>query len=264
LGSIDGRGLKWWEAKGNISAKAPFLFEFQKCNNFILQDVVAFNSPHIFFHVGKCKNFTVLNVKTEGPEDAANTASFGVASTEDFYMKGCDLASGDDCVTVVRTSTNCLVEYSTFRYCHGLSLGTDIEHVTNTVFRNIKIIGAVNGARIKSKKGAGGFVQNITFSDIEMYDTTYPLIVTLNENKLNDLSNVGSKPNSPEVKDVLFRNIFSHGSLHAGLFDCPDGAICSGFVADNVTLADYEKGLTCSGEIHGRTSDVDPPFCWSK
>jgi polygalacturonase len=268
LGTVDGRGLKWWEAKGNLSAKAPFLFEFQKCENFVLKDIITFNSPHIFFHVGKSKNFTVINVKTEGPEDAANTASFGVASTEDFYMTGCDLASGDDCVTVVRTSKNCLVENSTFRYCHGLSLGTDIEHVINTVFRNLKIIGAVNGARIKSKKGAGGFVQNITFSDIEMWETDYPIIITLNENKLLNNKNNSDDENSskagPDVKDVFFRNIYSHSSLHAGYFECIEGAVCTGFVAHNITIANFDKELYCDGTIIGTATDVSPPFtpCW--
>jgi len=252
LGSIDGRGLKWWEEKGNLSEKAPFLFTISHVENFVITDLTVSNSPHIFFHITTSTQVEIFNVKVQGPADAANTAAFGISSCNGVHIHDVDIEAGDDCVAVTHESTNVLIENSSFRYCHGLSLGTEIAHVTNVLFRNIKMIGVSNGLRIKSKKNKGGFIQNITWSDIEIYDSNYPITITLNENKgFND----------PVVQDITYMNIFSTNSGRAGVFDCPGASVCKNFFAKNITITNYGKAFECNN-IYGTFVDSDPKLCW--
>ena len=62
------------------------------------------------------------------------------------------------------TVTDCV-----FLHGHGMSIGSEtVGGVRNLVVKNCRFESTENGLRIKSRRGKGGMVQDVSYSDITM------------------------------------------------------------------------------------------------
>lgn len=113
-----------------------------------------------------------------------NTDGFDVTAT-DVTITNSVIYNGDDAIAIQSGSSNILFQTATIGYqSHGMSIGslgetqTEFARVSNIQFDDVSVINAVYGARFKSWLGGQGLATNITWSNIRVYNVTFPIFVT--------------------------------------------------------------------------------------
>lgn len=105
-------------------------------------------------------------------------------SSQDYAGKVLTGADSDDCVSVVNGAYDIAILNG---YCgfssHGLSIGSlgrngSVANVSNVLFNNWTMDGAVYGARYKSWTGGNGEATNITWSNIHVVNVSTAIFIT--------------------------------------------------------------------------------------
>ncbi len=113
--------------------------------------------------------------------------------------------------------------------------------------------GTVNGARIKTDLGGGGFVRNITYENISATNVEYMIYVTMEYATYPG-------PTFMHISDITFRNITAHNVTVPGLFQCLPDLPCLSIIMDNVVQTDVAGPYQCAN-AYGSMSDVSPSAC---
>jgi polygalacturonase len=165
-GTIDGNGLKYWEAFWqrrkenpqctNLEVSRPRLVFIWNCSNVQIQDVKLHNSGFWTSHYYKCKNVKVLDVHVfspVAPVKAPSTDAIDVDICTNMLIKGCYLSVNDDAIalkggkgpwadkdTCNGPNFNIVIEDCTFGFCHSaVTCGSESVHIKNVLFRNCKV-----------------------------------------------------------------------------------------------------------------------------
>lgn len=140
------------------------------------------------------------NVKLQGTNitvsdtiiDATSSTESFPFNTDGFDIGGSDITilnsviyNGDDAVAIGSGSHDILFSGGTIGYqTHGMSIGSlgsdpsDFANVTDVRFEDITVINGVYAARFKSWLGGQGLVKNVTWSNVRVYNVTFPIFVT--------------------------------------------------------------------------------------
>jgi polygalacturonase len=186
-GTIDGAGARWWvpaeEARRktpNYTLPRPRLVLLTGCKNVRVAGVTLANSPTFHLVPTDCEDVVIDSVTIRAPDDSPNTDAIDPSACKNVLIRKCILDVGDDNValksghSVPGRSAACediTVVDCTFLHGHGMSIGSEtVGGVRNLTVRNCTFKGTVSGLRIKSYRGRGGLVENITYSDIKMTD----------------------------------------------------------------------------------------------
>ncbi|WWC88832.1 uncharacterized protein L201_003746 [Kwoniella dendrophila CBS 6074] len=192
-GWIYGHGQQWWDANpknGSGIASRPHLWRFNVTNSYLKN--IKIRKPIAWVTTLNGNNIDVQNVFV----DAATTPNGGFPFNTDGFdvaaknVKISDFAiyNGDDAVTINNGGENVTVTNGLIAGpgCHGTSIGSlgqaqgVYQTVRNIWFDNIKVHGCVYGSRIKTYLGGQGIVQNVTFSNYDVSNTTFPIYLTQN------------------------------------------------------------------------------------
>ncbi len=162
--------------------RPPFI-QVLECKNVAIQDVKIINSPFWTINPVYSDNVTVRGVTIDNPDDSPNTDGIDPESCRNVHISDCHINAGDDCVTIKsgrdrqarrinRPAENYTITNCTMLHGHGgvvigseMSGGVKKIAVSNCVFE-----GTDRGIRIKTTRGRGGVVEDVTFSNIVMKD----------------------------------------------------------------------------------------------
>jgi len=197
----------------NSAFLRPPMFQLRYSKNISIRDVTLKNSPFWTINPVYCENLTVSGVTIENPESAPNTDGIDPESCKNVRISDCHISVGDDCITIKSgrdaearrinqpaenyTITNCTM----LRGHGGVVIGSEMSgSVRNIAISNCVFDGTDRGIRIKSTRGRGGVVENVSVSNIVMRDIREEAI-TLNL----FYSNVPAEPFS--ARTPVFRKI---------------------------------------------------------
>lgn len=168
-GTIDGNGLKYWEAFWqrrkenpqctNLEVSRPRLIFIRDCNNVQVQDVRLQNAGFWTSHYYKCNNVKILDLyifSPEKPVKAPSTDAIDIDACTNVLIKGCYMSVNDDAIalkggkgpwadtdTCNGANKNIIIEDCEFGFCHSaLTCGSEAIHNYNIVFRNCIVNGA--------------------------------------------------------------------------------------------------------------------------
>ncbi|WWC62394.1 uncharacterized protein I303_104990 [Kwoniella dejecticola CBS 10117] len=192
-GWVYGYGQQWWDANpknGSGLAARPHLWRFNMTNGNIKN--IKIRKPIAWVTTLNGNNINVDNVfvdaaTTPGGGFPFNTDGFDVAA-KNVKINDFTIFNGDDAVTINNGGENVTVTngFIAGPGCHGTSIGSlgqaqgVYQTVRNILFDNIKVHGCVYGSRIKTYLGGQGMVQNVTFSNYAVSNTTFPIYLTQN------------------------------------------------------------------------------------
>ncbi len=184
-GTIDGSGAKWWipaeaarRKKSGYTLPRPNLIVLTRVKHLEVTGVTLQNSPKFHLVPDDCQDVLIAGVTILAPEHAANTDAIDPSACKNVLITKCRIDVGDDNVAIKAgkkvagrefacediTVTDC-----TFLHGHGMSIGSETDGgVRNVVVKNCTFQDTENGLRIKSQRGKGGLVENISYSDITM------------------------------------------------------------------------------------------------
>lgn len=189
-------------------------------------------------------------------------------------IEDCYIESGDDLVAVksgwdqygigmARPSSNIIIRRisGTTPTCSGVGIGSEMSGgVSNVVVENLHIRDSAAGVRIKTEKGRGGYVANITVRNITMERVKIPIRFSRGA---NDHPDEEWDPKAvPRVNGVSISNVVSRDSVRAPLLEGIEGAPYEGICMRNVTVLGLRASAKWSCEfVSGFSDRVSPLPC---
>ena len=231
---------------GPGSAPNPAIVQVKSASNFVMYKVHLYNSP--FFHVElNSDKFVVWGIDIHTPYGATSSAGQALSNyvarntdgidpgaatglTQDGYIVGTTVSTGDDMVAIKGDAqggaNNIVIAHNHFGTGHGMSLGSDtIQGITNVHVYDLTVDGDVpvdpntgasdiNGLRIKSYAGNGGWVKNILMEDVCTRDEVYPIGVTASYTANPIVDPAGVPPDFENIVFTNFHQINANGPQH--------------------------------------------------
>lgn len=189
-------------------------------------------------------------------------------------IEDCYIESGDDLVAiksgwdqygmaVARPSSNIVVRRisGTTRTCSGVGIGSEMSGgIFNITVEDIHVWDSAAGLRIKTDKGRGGYISNITFNNVLLEKVKVPIRFSSGS---NDHSDEKWDPRAiPRVKGIYISNVVSLNSRKAPMLIGVEGALFQDICLRNVTLLGLPQTekWKCK-DVSGYASDVFPLSC---
>jgi DNA sulfur modification protein DndE len=275
-GTIDGSGERWWppvkEAKKTGQPeprRRPRMIVLSKCKSVHVQGVTLQNSPSFHLVPTDCEDVVIDNVTIRAPDDSPNTDAIDPSACKNVLIRKCILDVGDDNValksghSVPGRSAACediTVVDCTFLHGHGMSIGSEtIGGVRNLTVRNCTFKDTVSGLRIKSYRGRGGLVENITYTDIKMIDVKIPINITSYYPKIPKEDTAQPITHeTPIYRNIRIANLTASSPQSAGFIVGLPECVVSNVTLDNVQIS-APAGLTVRNakEVRAKSVKVD-------
>ena len=246
-GTLEGQGKRWWDAfrADALPAARPCFVCFEDCERVVMSDFTVQNSPAWTIHPLRCENVSIRGLTVVNPSDSPNTDGIDPESCRNVRISDCHIDVGDDCVAVkagtedadVRvpcenvTITGCTMVHGHGGVVLGSEMSGDIRRVaiTGCVFD-----GTDRGVRIKSRRGRGGSVEDVSITGLVMNDVLCPLVVNLmyfcgKDGRTPIVSDPNPQPvteRTPHVRrirmaDIVVTNAKSAAACLCGLPEAP-------------------------------------------
>jgi polygalacturonase len=243
-GTIDGSGAHWWAwserasraQAGRLIYRRPHLVVINGCARLHVADITLTNSSMFHLVPRNITDLTIERVKVRAPFDAPNTDAIDPGPVTNAWIHDCDIDTGDDDIVMKSGGTNVLIENCTIKHGHGISIGSPtMVGIHNMLVRHCTFDGADNGIRIKSMRGAGGPVDHVRYTDIQMKNVANAISLDMNYVDNNRPDFKGDPTKIPAFRDILIDHVTVENSKNAGrIVGLPESAIT------DITLRDVQ------------------------
>ncbi|KAF7149782.1 hypothetical protein RHSIM_Rhsim02G0242200 [Rhododendron simsii] len=242
-GTIDGQGGVWWNMwrDGSLQFTRPNLVEFMHSRSIIISNVIFKNSPFWNIHPVYCSNVVIRYLTILAPADSPNTDGIDPDSSSSVCIEDSYISTGDDLVSVKSGWDEYGIAYGrpskdiTIRRVTGsspfagIAIGSETSGgIENILAEHVTLYNMGIGINIKTNIGRGGFIRNITVSDVYMENVQKGIKIA---GDVGDHPDDKFNPNAlPVVKDIAIKNVWGErvqqpGSIH-GLTNSPFTGIC--------------------------------------
>jgi polygalacturonase len=254
-GAIDGAGAPWWAAvraaaqAGQPEPNRPRLIQFNSCQRIRVEGVTLLNSPSFHLVPSGCQNVVIDHVTIQAPSDSPNTDGIDPGASRNVRISNCLIDNGDDNIAIKSGtldpnhpgagSENITVTDCTFLHGHGMSIGSE----TNGGVRNVQVQrcsfdGTTNGLRIKSYRGMGGEVSQISYSDISMKNVGTAILFTAYYPNIPATDAPQPiTPLTPFYHDIKITNLTATGGRSAGTIVGVPEIPLAAIVLDHVNIS---------------------------
>lgn len=189
-------------------------------------------------------------------------------------IEDCYIESGDDLVAVksgwdhygiamARPSSNIIVRRvsGTTPTCSGVGIGSEMSGgIFNVTVDQLHVWDAAAGVRIKTDKGRGGYIENITIRNIKMERVKIPIRISRGS---NDHPDEGWDPKAlPKIRGISFVNVVSVNTTKAPVLAGIMGTQFEEICMKNVSLLGLAPSTKWQCQfVSGFTSQVFPLPC---
>ncbi|QTQ14878.1 glycoside hydrolase family 28 protein [Treponema parvum] len=248
----------------NIQFLRPPLIQFYKCKNCSIEDITACNSPFWTIHPVYSDSINISNVTVQNPaERAPNTDGIDIDSCTNVTIIDCSINVGDDAIALksgadedgIKAAKQCrnirISNCTVFSGHGGIVIGSEtaagIEDVVaeNCVFKNTD-----RGIRIKTRRGRGGAIKNLQFSNLTIKDCLCPFSINMyyvcgadpKDPFLFSTEKQKIENSTPSVKDISVNGIKAAGCRSSAGFiaGLPESPVCD-VVFNNCVFETDEK-----------------------
>lgn len=280
-GVIDGNGWLWWPCAGNTSAPPcsghvrPHGVRLIGSVGVHIHNLTIQNSPMWQTHLAYVTDAHIHDVVITAPSSsdrthpAHNTDGIDPDCAQNVLIERVYISTGDDCIAIKsgrdgagrafgRPSANITVRDSVFGAGHGLSIGSEMSGgVANVTFANLLANGTGTGIRLKSQRGRGGAITNITYVNITLLNIGGEAVqVTLNYSPGVPPTNATA---TPEVDGVVLRNVTAVNPKVGWLLDGLPESPLRNLVLDGVSIVGAGQLVAgCDNVASGSCTNVLP------
>lgn len=276
-GTIDGQGGVWWNMwrEGTLQYTRPNLVEFMHSRSIIISNVIFRNSPFWNIHPVYCSNVVIRYLTILAPADSPNTDGIDPDSSSNVCIEDSYISTGDDLVAVKSGWDEYGITYGrpskdiTIRRITGsspfagIAIGSETSGgIENILAEHIALYNMGIGINIKTNIGRGGFIRNITVSNMYMENVQKGIKIA---GDVGDHPDDKFNPNAlPVVKDITIKNVWGErvqqpGSIH-GLTNSPFTGICLSNI--NLLTGTGQKSTPWKcGDVSGGAVKVSPWPC---
>jgi len=265
----------WWDMwkKGTLPYTRPHLLELMSSSDIIVSNVTFQDSPFWNIHPVYCSNVVIRNVTVLAPHDSPNTDGIDPDSSSNVCIEDCYISTGDDSIAIKSGWDEYGISYGhpssdiTVRRITGSSpfagfaVGSETSGgVQNVLAEHLNFFGSGYGIHIKTNTGRGGFIRNVTISDVTLDNVRYGLRIA---------GDVGDHPDDrynrsalPVVDALTIKNIQGQNIKEAGLIKGIANSAFSRICLSNVKLSGGTpvRPWKCEA-VTGGALDVQPSPC---
>ncbi|XP_071709312.1 probable polygalacturonase At1g80170, partial [Rutidosis leptorrhynchoides] len=278
-GTIDGQGSNWWapvKSKHVLDIK-PTALRFYASEDIIVRDITIKNSPQVHLKFDNSRGVKVDNVTILAPENSPNTDGIHLQNTRDVELMHSDIGTGDDCISIQTGCSNVHIHHINCGPGHGISLGglgkdKSIACVSDILVENSNIQNTLYGARIKTWQGGIGLVKNVTFSNIQVENVHFPIVIN---QYYCDRSLCQNQTGSIAIKGVIFTKIIGTYSTQPIHLACSSDVPCTDIDLSDIQLkpsrgplgGSQVQQLLCSNSYGTSTGSLIPSsikYCLNK
>ncbi|PIA34610.1 hypothetical protein AQUCO_03700120v1 [Aquilegia coerulea] len=276
-GTIDGQGDVWWNMwrQRTLQFTRPNLVEFMNSKNIIISNVIFQNSPFWTLHPVYSSNVVIRYVTILAPADSPNTDGIDPDSSSHVCIEDSYISTGDDLVAVKSGWDEYGIKYGRKSYgitirrvtgsspFAGIAIGSETSGgVENVLAEHINLFNMGLGIHVKTNIGRGGYIKNITISDVYMENARKGIKIA---GDVGDHPDENYDPNAlPVVHGVTMRNIWGEKVLQPGSIQGLKNSPFTGICFSNIHLHGVEGPATplwkCS-DVSGTASAVSPSPC---
>ncbi|KAL8045102.1 hypothetical protein ABFX02_08G090700 [Erythranthe guttata] len=276
-GTIDGQGKMWWDLWWNktLIHTRGHLVELINSHNVLISNLTFRNSPFWTVHPVYCSNVVIKDMTILAPLNAPNTDGIDPDSSTNICIEDCYIESGDDLVaiksgwdqygiTMSKPSANITVRRvsGTTPTCSGIGIGSEMSGgIKNVLIEDLYVRDSASGVRIKTDRGRGGYITNITIRNIMMERVKVPIRFSRGADDHPDEK--WDVKALPKVRGIFISNVVSLESRKGPLLEGVEGAIFEDICMKNVSL--FGLGLSAMRWhcefVSGFSDDVSPMPC---
>lgn len=274
-GTIDGQGSIWWEwfRNGTLDYTRPHLVELMNSTGVIISNLTFLNPPFWTIHPVYCSHVKVQNVTIRAPLDSPNTDGIDPDSSDDVCIKDCYISTGDDLVSIKSGWDEYGISYgrpSTKITIHGLigetklgagiAIGSEMSGGVSEVHaENLYFFNSVRGIRIKTSPGRGGYVRNISISNVTLNHVDVAIIFTGHFGEHPDDSYDPSA--LPIIERITIKTVIGENVKMAGQLEGIEGDTFRYICLSNIKLNGVSESPWNCSYIQGYSDLVFPETC---
>jgi polygalacturonase len=193
-GVIDGGGDRcdWWTwpKETRDGARRPRTIFVSGSRGVTISGIVVRNSPAWTVHPVLSRDIRAIGLTIENDPNSPNTDGLNPECCTNVLLQGIRFSVGDDCIAIKAgkrdpkggldqpcediSIENCLME----RGHGGVVIGSEMSGtVRNVQVRRCEMVDTDRGLRIKTRRGRGGVVENISVEDCAMRGVQAPLVI---------------------------------------------------------------------------------------
>lgn len=194
LGTIDGGAdaSDWWSwpKETRDGARRPRTLFISHSQQVRLTGVTVRNSPSWTIHPVFCRDFLAADLRISNDPNSPNTDGLNPECSRDVRLTGIHFSVGDDCIAIKagkrdpKGGLDQPCERITVENCHmqrghgGVVIGSEMSgDVRDVAIRRCSLRETDRGLRIKTRRGRGGSVTNISVDDCHMDSVATPLVI---------------------------------------------------------------------------------------
>ncbi|GLU21633.1 hypothetical protein SLE2022_377620 [Rubroshorea leprosula] len=244
-GVIDGSGSKWWASsckknKTNPCRGAPSALTIDSSSAIKVKGLTIQNSQQMHFVISRCDSVRISQVQVSAPGDSPNTDGIHISESTNIALEDCKIGTGDDCISIVNSSSAIKMKRI---YCgpgHGISIGSlgkdnSTGIVTKVVLDTAFLKETTNGVRIKTWQGGSGYVRAVRFENVMVEDVANPIII--DQFYCDSPTVCPNQTSAVQISQIMYRNISgTTTSQKAMKFACSDAVPCTNIVLSNIDL----------------------------
>jgi polygalacturonase len=257
----------------------PPLVQVRESDRVRLSGLRFRNSPFWCLHVLYSDNVSIIDISVENPPDAPNGDGLDVDSSRFVRVSDSYFDAGDDAICIKSgkdeegrevgrpseniTVTNCTVEHGHGGVVVGSETAGDVRNVTVS---NCTFTDTDRGIRIKSRRGRGGTVENLRFSNLVFEHVVCPFVVNLFYYTDVDTDHQPVTDATPTVRDVHLSDITAHDVASAAFIGGLPERSLEGISLRNVDIeatADFTDFDVATGTAMARGYEEGPEM-WGR
>lgn len=235
------------------AALRPSFIQTINCRNVLLEGFTVKDGPQWTIHPVYCEDVTVRNVtvSTHGP----NTDGLNPDSCRNVLIEGCRFDTGDDCIAVNagmnedgwkvgRPCENIEIRNCVMTGGHGaVTIGSAVSGgVKNVYAHDCMISGTMQGIRLKSMRGRGGYIDGAVFDNITIDNVSDQAIQI---NMFYESSTVEPKTDEPtECRNIFIKNVRGSGAKTGIQINGLPERKLENIVLENIELS-AEEAIVC-------------------
>ncbi|KAJ0054147.1 hypothetical protein Pint_00925 [Pistacia integerrima] len=270
-------GSVWWELfnSGDLKHSRPHLVEFIGSKDVTVSNLTFLNSPAWNIHPVYCSNVQVQNITAYAPPDSPYTCGVVPDSSEYVCIEKSNISMSYDAIALKsgwdeygisygKATTKVHIREVQLQSSSGSSLafGSQMSGgISDVLAENIHSRNSLVGINLKTTRGRGGYMKDITVSNVEMESVHMALRFT---------SDFGLHPDDkfdpkalPVVTRITFKNMVGANIDVAGNFSGIDESHLTSICLSNITLSITSKSSAswyCSNVIVSSEA-VSPEPC---
>ncbi|XP_022138171.1 exopolygalacturonase-like [Momordica charantia] len=243
-GTLDGQGGSVWKyndcGMNPDCTKLAVNLKLNGITHGLVKGITSTNSKGFHMFITNSQGVRVRRMHITAPEDSPNTDGIHLSRSNNVKISRSVIATGDDCISIGRGSTNVVINKVTCGPGHGISIGSlgkyqDEEDVRGVTVRNCTLLSTDNGLRIKTwPDSPPSAASGIIFQDINMLNVKNPILI---DQEYSCSTTCKKPPSRVKISDVHFINVQGSSiSPVAVNFKCSKQFPCQNIEMLNINL----------------------------